>query len=136
MNDCIFCKIAKREIPSNIIYEDDKSIAFLDIAPVNPGHALLISKKHYEDLLATDGNMLKHLSILTKKITTAIIKAVNADGANVTNNIKKAAGQIIFHTHIHIIPRFNNDNLGTWPHKKYKENEAEKITSKIRSFLK
>ena len=135
MIDCIFCKIIKKEIPADKIYEDKNVLAFLDIMPINEGHTLVISKKHYEDFLTTDEETLKNLIIAVKKITKAVIKAVNAEGFNLVLNNKRVAGQLIPHVHFHIIPRFKRDGLKHWSGKKYKENESKLIASKIKSFL-
>ena len=128
---CIFCKIAKKEISSEIVYETDNVLAFLDAHPTNPGHTLVIPKKHYRTLLETDDNVLKELIIAVKKVANAVKEAVGADGINIGINSEKAAGQIIFHTHIHVIPRFKNDGLNVWPQKEYKPGQAENIKKEI-----
>ncbi len=135
MSDCIFCKIIKDEIPSDKIYEDKKVLAFLDIAPVNPGHTLIVSKEHYEDLLETPEDVLETLIVTTKKLSSKIKEAVKADGINIGINVKSAAGQAVPHIHIHIMPRFKNDNLHLFPQKKYKDNEAKEIVKKIKNLL-
>lgn len=114
MNDCIFCKIASKEIPADIFYEDENSIAFLDIKPINPGHALVIPKKHYADFFETPDEVLASISATAKRVGAVIKKIVNADAVNIGINNGAAAGQIIFHTHIHIIPRFENDGYKSW----------------------
>lgn len=136
MNDCIFCKIIKKQIPTDFIYENDKIVAFLDIMPVNPGHTLVVPKEHHTDLLDTPDETLNDMITRTKKIATAVIKAVKADGFNIGINTKKAAGQAVFHTHLHIIPRFTNDGLKHWPHKEINKEETRKIKENITSQLK
>ena len=133
--DCIFCKIVKKQVPSNIIYEDESICAFLDIAPTNPGHTLVIPKEHYPNLLETPDEVLRKLIVATKIISKAVKAGVNADGINIGVNTEKAAGQIIFHTHVHIIPRFENDNLKMWPQKKYQQGQAENIKKEIIKHL-
>lgn len=135
-DECIFCKIIKKEIPATLIYENNNAIAFLDIAPINPGHTLVVSKQHFETLDKAPDAVLADMMAATKKVAAAVEKAVNADGANIIINNKKAAGQLVSHLHLHIIPRFENDGLKHWPGKKYKEGEAEQVAEKIRSLLK
>ena len=136
MNDCIFCKIIKKEIPADFIYENDKIVAFLDIHPNNPGHALVVPKAHFHDLLETPDDVLADIMARTKKIAPAILKAVKADGFNSIFNTKPAAGQVVFHTHMHIIPRFTNDGLKHWPDKHLSAEELKKIKENIVSALK
>jgi len=135
MTECIFCKIVKGEIPSEKVYEDDTVYAFLDIAPINKGHTLVIPKQHYEKFLETDNPALADLTTKTKKIAKAVKKAVRADGINIGINNDKAAGQLVFHTHFHIIPRFDNDGLKTWPNKEYEEGEMPDYAKKIAKLL-
>ena len=111
MKDCLFCKIIKKEVPAEIIYEDKDVIAFLDIAPGNPGHALVVPKNHSKNLLETSKEDALILIEITKMLAPKIIKAVKADGFNIFVNTNKEAGQIIFHTHLHLMPRFKNDGL-------------------------
>ncbi|MEO8065748.1 MAG: HIT family protein [Candidatus Doudnabacteria bacterium] len=116
MTDCIFCKIVNKEIPADIIYEDDRTLAFMDIRPVSRGHVLVIPKLHSEDLLSTDDETLRDLIPKIKIIATAVMNAVDADGINLTTNHGAAAGQVIFHMHFHLIPRYKNDGLKPWQH--------------------
>lgn len=112
MEVCTFCKIINKEIQSSIVYEDDIAIAFMDIQPVNEGHTLVVPKKHYETLEDCDEETAKHLMAVTKKLNTSVSKAVKCEGVlNLIAN-GEAAGQEIFHLHIHIVPRFKNDGFG------------------------
>jgi histidine triad (HIT) family protein len=136
MENCIFCKIIKGKIPAEKIYENDYVMGFLDISPVNKGHALIIPKKHSETILDTDEETLKEVMIITKKLSAAIMKAIKADGFEVCINNKKAAGQLVPHLHMHIMPRFNNDGLRfDWPTKKYSDEEMKKIAESIKKAL-
>ena len=135
MSDCIFCKIVKKEIPAGIVYENDTVVAFLDIHPVNPGHTLIVPKEHHTDLLDTPDGVLADMIAKTKKVANAIVEAVKADGFNIGVNTKPAAGQVIFHTHFHIIPRFKEDGLKHWPHKKLEKEVQEKVQDAIRESL-
>jgi len=136
MKDCIFCKIIRKEIPADFVYENDKIVAFLDIHPCNPGHVLVVPREHHADLLETPDEVLTDILSRTKKIAPAIIKAVGAQGFNSTFNTKPAAGQVIFHTHMHIIPRFTNDGLKHWPEKQTTPEELKKIKDNIVKELK
>ncbi|MEM2131234.1 MAG: HIT family protein [Candidatus Woesearchaeota archaeon] len=129
--DCIFCKIINKEIKSAIVYEDKDVIAFLDIAPVHKGHTLIVPKKHSDNFILDSEDDLKKVIIIAKKLAKGILKATNADGINLINNCMPAAGQVVMHTHFHLIPRFKNDGLKHWPQGKYNENEMPFIKEKI-----
>jgi histidine triad (HIT) family protein len=124
MTDCLFCKIVRKEIPSNIVYETEDVLAFLDIKPVHPGHTLVVPKIHSHDFSEIDPVDREAVISACHKVANALIQ-VGADGVNVTTNVKPAAGQVIFHTHFHIIPRYENDGLKTWPHGTYSGDEKE-----------
>ena len=109
--NCIFCKIIKGEIPSQKIFENENTFAFLDINPASFGHALVIPKKHYETLIDVPDEELKQLIISVKKVSTAIMYATNIKGFNILQNNGKIAGQIVNHVHFHIIPREENDSI-------------------------
>ncbi len=134
MQDCIFCKIVKGELPSEKIYEDDSVLAFLDINPVNIGHTLVIPKEHFENIHDLPEDTATHIMKIARKISDAIKKS-GADGTNISINNGKAAGQVVFHSHTHIIPRFIGDNLPLWPAKIPKEGELKEIAKKIISML-
>ena len=136
MKDCIFCKIVKKEIPSHIVYENDKVMVFLDAHPTNPGHMLVVPKKHFPSLLETDDDAVKELFVAVKKVANAVKEAVGAHGINIGVNNDKAAGQIIFHTHVHVIPRFSGDGLQMWPQGTYQKGQAENIKKEITKHLK
>lgn len=132
MDECIFCKIVAGEIPSHKIYEDDDLIAMLDIMPVHPGHTLVIPKKHFANILETPEDLSCKILELAKKIGKKVVEEFGADGVNITNNTHPAAGQSVPHVHFHIIPRYENDGLQPWPHKKYGPGQAEGIASKLK----
>lgn len=137
MENCIFCKIVRGEIPCAKIYEDSEILAFLDIMPVNKGHTLVIPKEHHETLVDIPAEKLKGLIGELYKITGAVVSATKADGFNVFMNNKKVAGQEVPHAHFHIVPRFEGDGISNkWPHKKYEEDEMQQYQSKIQNFLK
>jgi histidine triad (HIT) family protein len=136
MDSCIFCKIVKKEIPAEIIFENDSILAFLDIRPVNKGHVVIVSKKHFESFEKTEDSVAAELVVKARKIAPKIAKAVNADGFNFSTNNGSSAGQVVMHTHFHIIPRFKGDGLAHWPHKEFSKDELKEIKNKIVSFLK
>lgn len=133
--ECIFCKIIQGKIPAEKIYEDDKALVFLDIAPVNQGHALIVSKEHYASLLQTPEQLACHLMAVAKKVAPAVLKATNTPAFNLGINTGPESGQVIFHTHYHIIPRLPTDGLKPWPHKKYNNDEMQTVAAKIRVLL-
>jgi histidine triad (HIT) family protein len=130
--ECIFCKIANNEIPSYKVYEDDKILAFLDIAPTSPGHILVVSKKHYQNMEEISEAELCNLIKIVKRIGKDLKDKLNDPGYNICVNNDPVAGQLIPHLHFHIIPRHQGDGLQPWPQGKYEEGEAEEITNKIK----
>jgi histidine triad (HIT) family protein len=130
---CIFCKIIKKEIPCPIVYEDEKVLAFLDSNPVNKGHTLVIPKIHYKNIYDTPDEILGYLMISAKKIAIKLKESIGAEGVNIHMNNEAVSGQVVFHTHLHIIPRFTNDGFTHWKGSPYKEGEAEEILQKIKS---
>tara|TARA_Y100000034_G_scaffold106593_1_gene135428 strand:+ start:1771 stop:2175 length:405 start_codon:yes stop_codon:yes gene_type:complete len=133
MDNCIFCKIIKGEIPSAKVYEDDDFLAFLDISPANQGHTLVIPKKHIETYVEGDDETLSRLSLVAKKIAKNINQKLECHGYNILINNHEAAGQEVFHLHMHIIPRFNRDNFKlSWPHKKYVDNGMQVMVEKLK----
>ena len=135
MSDCLFCKIIDQKIPADIVYEDSNMLAFLDIYPNNPGHTLVVPKEHYEDLLSTPDAVLAKLISSVKMLGSKIMEAVKADGFNLGVNTKPASGQVIFHTHFHIIPRFKDDGLKHWPQKQITKEEMQKVKEAIKAKL-
>ncbi len=133
--DCLFCKIVAGELPSSKIYEDREVLSFLDIKPVNPGHALVIPKKHFESIHDTPDELLSKMIIVGKKIASSIQKNIGAEGVNIGMNNGRVAGQIVFHAHIHIMPRYSKDSFKLWAGKPYKNGERDIVAEKIRSAL-
>ena len=131
---CIFCKIAEGEIPSYKIYEDSKCIAILDISQATIGHTLIIPKKHFKNILELDDDYSSHLFKVTKDISKKISKLDGVVGLNVLNNCGEKAGQSVEHFHIHIIPRYDNDNvLFKFPSNKLNESEFINLLNKIKN---
>lgn len=135
MTDCIFCKIIRGDIPAHKVYEDADTLAFLDIKPNNPGHTLVIPKVHSQNLYDMSDHSLAAVMRTAQKVAVAIKKAVGADGINLAMNNESAAGQVVLHPHVHVIPRFAEDGYRHWPQKQYKEGEAEVIAAKIKAAL-
>ena len=133
--DCLFCKIISGEIPATKIYEDETTLAFLDINPVNPGHTLIIPKKHSRNIFDIEKEDLITVTNNIQKIAKAIKKGLNPEGINILNNNEPVAGQIIFHTHFHIIPRFTGDGLKQWKGTTYSEGESKKVAKEIKAKL-
>lgn len=112
MSDCIFCKIVAGGIPASKVYEDDQVLAFLDITQVTKGHTLVIPKKHYRNVLDMDAEAAGQLFTAVPAIARQLKEKLGASGLNIVNNNEEAAGQTVFHTHIHLLPRFDqNDGL-------------------------
>jgi len=133
--NCVFCKIITGEIGSTPVYEDDAVFAFLDIRPNNPGHTLVVPKNHYRNIFDIEDGDMKELSVRVKKIASAVKEGVSADGINIAMNNELAAGQLVFHAHIHVIPRFENDGYKHWSGKPYKDGEAEIVAEKIKKQI-
>ena len=135
-NDCIFCKIANGEIPSDTVYEDDKYRAILDLSPAVKGHTLIIPKDHFDDLLSADEETLESVLKLARRIGAAQLKALKCDGFNVVQNNGEAAGQTVHHLHVHIIPRYNGGaKMVAWEQLKSEPEEQQKIAGEIKAAL-
>lgn len=108
---CVFCNIIEGNIPSAKIYEDDDVLAILDISQATKGHTLVMPKKHYENILQiSEDDYIKVMSKV-KKIAQVILKAFDAKGLNILNNCNEVSGQTVMHFHVHIIPRYNTDDI-------------------------
>lgn len=112
LDDCIFCKIANGEIPSSTIYEDEDFRVFLDLNPAARGHALIVPKEHYADLFELDEEMAEKAFVLAKRLAGKMKAALDCDGFNLIQNNGEAAGQTVFHFHLHLIPRYQGDKAG------------------------
>lgn len=134
--DDIFLKIVRGEIPAHKVYEDEHTLAFLDIKPHSKGHVLVIPKEQYRNILDIPEETLCNMIRTVKKIAPAVKEAVGADGLNIGMNNEHAAGQEVFHAHMHIIPRIEGDNVYRSPkHTSYEDGEMERVAEKIRSKL-
>ena len=134
--NCIFCKIARGEIPCTSVFESDELIAFLDISPVNKGHTLVVPKAHMETLFDMPDELGNSLIAAMKRIGTAIMRATGAEGLNVIQNNYPAAGQQVPHLHWHLIPRISGDGYAAWPQSAYGDmREMASLAAAIREKL-
>ncbi len=134
--DCLFCKIARGEIPSARVLETDHAVAFLDINPVNKGHLLLVPKDHYPNLPELPDETASQAALLLPRLCRAVQAATGAHGLNVIVNVGAAAGQTIDHVHWHIIPRFSDDAVDwPWPHDPYSGDELNQMRFRIEREL-
>lgn len=132
MQDCLFCKIAKGELPCKKVYEDRDTIAFLDINPANPGHTLVMPRRHADAIFDADEESLKSTVMALKKVATGIKEKIPCEGINIIQNNGKAAGQIVNHLHFHIIPRRKGDSVViSYPRMKSIESELNQIAAKL-----
>ncbi len=134
---CIFCKIIAGEIPAAKLLETDLAVAFLDINPINPGHALLVPKTHHATLAELPDPYAAHLGELLPRLCRAVVAATRAEGFNLVVNNGRAAGQTVDHGHWHIIPRLRGDSVHwPWPHGRgYADDELAQLQARIQSAL-
>ncbi|MBU1118682.1 HIT family protein [Patescibacteria group bacterium] len=135
MEDCIFCKIVNGDVLSSKIYEDDAFLAFLDIAPVHPGHILVIPKEHYPLLTNVPEEILQKYLIVVQKVSRALVDGLELNGFNLGMNNGSVAGQIVPHVHFHVMPRTEGDGLKLWSQRSYAEGEADEVAGKIKDAL-
>ncbi|MCK4752036.1 MAG: HIT family protein [Planctomycetes bacterium] len=135
-DDCVFCKMVDGQIPVTKIYEDESTLAFLDIGPLSDGHTLVIPKQHFEKLHDCPPELLGQVGSCLGKIAKAVKDAMGSEGYNVLCNNGRVAGQLVKHLHFHIIPRNTGDAVfNRWPAYEYKEGVIGKIAEKIRENL-
>ncbi len=136
MENCIFCKIIAGEIPSATVYEDDDVKAILDVNPAARGHVIVLPKKHASDVFSIPDEDLSKAICVAKKVAAALKEAYKCDGVNILQNNGEAAGQTVFHLHIHVIPRFEGDTISV----KWKQGEMpadlDVIADEIKACLK
>lgn len=135
-SDCLFCAIATHKIDStDFVYEDEKVCAFLTIGPVNAGHTLVIPKAHARDIYDITPEDFQSVMEVARVLSPIVKTALRADGINIIMNNEKAAGQVIFHPHVHIIPRKDGDGFQHWHGEPYKDGEATRVAECIRATL-
>lgn len=134
--DCVFCRIVSGEIPCARLLDDPLCMAFLDVAPIAEGHALLIPKVHYDRLPDVPPDTLAALVAHLPRIAQALLRVTGAHGFNVLQNNGEAAGQVVPHVHFHIIPRTPDDSLGfRWPAGSYPQGRADSLRREIAAAL-
>lgn len=137
-SNCIFCKLASGEIPTNTIYEDEMFRVILDAAPASKGHALILPKEHYANLYEIDTEVAGEAMKLAKKLVIQMTDVLKCDGFNLVQNNGEVAGQTVFHFHLHLIPRYKNmknDDILTWSHETFTEDEMKEICSQLAKGL-
>lgn len=131
-SNCIFCKLANGEIPTNSIYEDEDFKVILDAEPATKGHALILPKEHFKDIHEVDVSVASKIFPLCKKIAAKMKAALECDGINIVQNNGVEAGQTVFHLHVHLIPRYEgHDKIITWTHESFTAEEIDKIKSEL-----
>ena len=133
-SDCIFCKLANGVFPTNFIYEDEDFKVILDANPATKGHSLILPKKHFKNILDADEEILKKIFPLAKKLSNKLIEVLKCDGVNVLQNNNKAAGQVVFHLHVHLIPRYKDEkeHLISWKPNKFSDEEMKNIAESLK----
>lgn len=134
--DCIFCGIINHQVPAEILYENSKVIAILDINPIHYGHALIIPKSHCRDFLLIPEDDLHDVLHVTQIVARAIVKSLDLEGFNIFSNNGRIAGQSVFHFHMHVTPRFPDDNIKfVLQLKTYQDGVMSEFGNKIRRHI-
>ena len=135
-DNCIFCKLANGEIPTATLYEDVDFRVILDANPASKGHALIIPKEHYANLYELEDTLAGKAMVLAKKMITKLTDVLGCDGYNLVQNNGKCAGQTVFHFHLHMIPRYKDDEVGLgWKLNELTEEDREDILSRDRKSV-
>lgn len=135
-DDCLFCKIASGEIPSEKVYEDELFCAFEDLGPATPGHTLILPKAHFKDVTELDGEYSEKILKLAAKIGTAMKNGLGCEGFNLVQNNGEAAGQTQMHFHMHVIPRYGNEKeMIMWEPTSPTKEQISESADKIRAAL-
>ena len=135
MQDCIFCRIASGQAPAARLLETPGVVAFLDIAPVNYGHALVIPRRHYQNFLDLPDDLWTEMGQVCRRLAQALRTALYAQGFNLGMNNFEAAGQVVFHAHLHVIPRYFSDGLKLFSQESYRPGDLEKTAAQLRQAL-
>jgi histidine triad (HIT) family protein len=134
--NCVFCKIIAKQIPATLVHEDEATLAFMDIGQVNPGHVLVAAKAHAENVYALDNEQAAAVFQTVAKVARAIRSAFSPEGLSIYQANGKPAGQTVFHFHMHLVPRYDNDGMKlTWPVKNPPREKLEESAEKIRAWL-
>lgn len=136
-SDCIFCKLANGEIPTNTLYEDDTFRVIFDLSPASKGHALIIPKNHFRNLYDIEEETLQKAIVLAKKMAKVMTEEFHADGFNIMQNNEEIAGQSVFHFHMHLIPRYKGDKaIKFWEPKEADAEQLKDMVEQIRKAIK
>jgi histidine triad (HIT) family protein len=136
VSDCVFCRIVAGQIPATVVFQDEHTLAFMDIGQVNPGHVLVAVKKHAENLYALDDTQAGAVLRAAARVARAIRQAFNPEGLSVYQANGKAAGQTVFHYHVHLVPRYAGDGMElTWPVKNPPREKLVEYAEKIEASL-
>jgi histidine triad (HIT) family protein len=134
--NCIFCKIVRKEAPSSVVYEDSEVLAFMDIRPVSEGHTLVIPKQHFENVFDSPEEQIASVHRVAKRIAAAVKEATKADGISIVQQNGKAAGQDVFHLHVHVIPRFEGVKMPRFGEIEFaNRNALDLVAAKIIEYL-
>jgi len=133
MNECIFCKIASGEIPCMKVYEDNLTLAFMDIAKDVDGHILVIPKKHFKNVLDCDEDTICAVMKTVKAISNHLTEHCGYEGVNLLNASDESAGQSVPHFHIHIIPRYRNDGIDAWPRFEGAKEDIQTVFDRVKT---
>ena len=136
MSDCIFCRIVARQIPATVVHEDEHTLAFMDLGQVNPGHVLVTLKTHVENVFGLEAQQASMLGVASARVARAIRDAFAPQGLSVYQANGKAAGQTVFHYHVHLVPRHDGDGMAlSWPVKNPPREQLEAHAARIRASL-
>jgi histidine triad (HIT) family protein len=137
MADCVFCRIVAKQIPASVVYEDGDTLAFMDLGQVNPGHVLVAAKAHAENIYALDDEQAACVFRTAAKLARGLRDAFSPQGLSVYQANGTAAGQTVFHFHMHLVPRYEGDGMNlTWPVKNPPREQLEANAAKIRACIK
>jgi histidine triad (HIT) family protein len=133
MNDCLFCGIVAGDVPAQIVDSDEHTVAFMDINPATRGHALVVPRRHATDLMDVSDEDLEHTMVAARRLARRIEETLDPDGFNVLNACRPAAWQTVFHYHVHVIPRYEDDPLKLpWIPRGAEEDEIAAVAGEIR----
>ena len=133
---CPFCKIVRKQAVASYVYEDERVAAFMDIRPLNEGHTLVILKRHFETIYDVPDEEVAHLYVIVRRIARAVKKGVSAEGVTISQHNERAAGQDIFHLHVHVIPRYEGQKLPKFEEVKEAPRERlDDVAQKIKQHL-
>ena len=136
MSHCVFCRIVAREIPATVVHEDEHTLAFMDLGQVNPGHVLVAVRAHAENLYGLNDAQAGAVLRAAARVARAIREAFQPEGLSVYQANGKAAGQTVFHYHVHLVPRYEGDGMAlTWPVKNPPREKLEEAAAKIRASM-